>query len=203
MQIKRNVAFQIRIKDILDSRYVKGDGDWSPNYLELGEDHVSRINLVGVVVSKNTGDNHNSLLLDDGSGRIAIRSFDHEKPLDADIGDFVLIIGRPREYGNQRYVVPEIIKQLENGKWLELRKLQLRGKFPKKIVANKVQEKEPAENPLDRIFQLIRNSDSGDGADFQDIIKKSNIKDSEKIVQNLLENGEIFEISPGKLKILE
>ena len=34
-QIKRHTAYKVRIKDIIDSKYIKGEGEWSPNYLEL------------------------------------------------------------------------------------------------------------------------------------------------------------------------
>ena len=41
------------------------------------------------------------------------------------------------------------------------------------------------------------------GIDIDEVIKKSNINGSEAIIINLLKEGDIFEIRPGKLKVLE
>ena len=109
-QIKRHTAYKVRIKDIIDSKYIKGEGEWSPNYLEVGILEVSRVNLMGVLVSNQTEQNYHNMLIDDGTGRITVRSFEDIKN-DVNVGDIVLVIGRPREYGNERYIVPEIIKK--------------------------------------------------------------------------------------------
>ena len=51
--------------------------------------------------------------------------------------------------------------------------------------------------------KLIKDIDSGDGADTQEVITKSNIDKAEQIITNLLEQGEVFEIKPGRSKVLE
>ena len=50
---------------------------------------------------------------------------------------------------------------------------------------------------------MIKKLDEGDGVLIDDVIKSSKIGDAEEIINRLLENGDIFEIKPGKLKILE
>ena len=45
--------------------------------------------------------------------------------------------------------------------------------------------------------------DNGDGADTEDIITSANMDNTEDIIKSLLEEGEIFEVRPGKLKVLE
>ena len=50
---------------------------------------------------------------------------------------------------------------------------------------------------------MIKEVDAGQGADTQEIITKLNVEDAESIITKLLEQGEVFEIKPGKLKILE
>jgi len=211
-QIKRHTAYKVKIKDILDSKYVKGEGEWSPNYLEVSGLEISRVNLIGVLVSDEVEQNYRNMLVDDGSGRISIRSFEDLKN-DVGVGDIVLVIGRPREFGSERYIVPEIVKKVEDKKWMDLRKLEL--KSDDEVVNNELQdvvdedtpiaEESIAEvsDPVDNVFDFIKKKDSGDGVDTQEIIDKSGIENSENIIKNLLETGEIFEIKPGKLKVLE
>ena len=62
---------------------------------------------------------------------------------------------------------------------------------------------EESNTPADKIFQLIKSTDSGEGADTEEVISKSNLENAEQLVKKLLEEGEIFEVKPGKLKILE
>ena len=59
------------------------------------------------------------------------------------------------------------------------------------------------ENPSEKIFMLIKKFDSGSGADMQQVVDQCDLKDGEKTISNLLEAGEIFEIKPGRLKVLE
>ena len=124
---KRQVAYKVRIADILNNRYIKEEG-WLPNYVSVGDMKVSRANLLGVIVSKAAQEGAKDVasydfILDDGSGRISLRFFESVQPLD--VGDMVIVIGRPREFGTERYVVPEIVKKVTDPKWVELRKLEL------------------------------------------------------------------------------
>ena len=161
-----------------------------------------------VVVSKQNLENANYQLLvvDDGSGRISIRSFDENNNFDGiEIGDILLVIGRPREYLNEKYIVSEILKKINNPLWIEVRKLELSNKkeATEQIEKAEIKEEEIEEDVNTKIFNLIKEADNGEGADIEDIIKKSNIRKAEEILKKLLEHGEVFEIRPGKLKILE
>jgi len=210
---KRQIAYKVKVNDILKGEYVKEEGEWVPNYIKIGDKKVSRVNVMAVVVSKQNLENtsHQSLLIDDGSGKISIRSFEEQNNFDnIGIGDFVQVIGRPREYFNEKYIVSEILKKIEYPSWIEVRKLELK---TKKEVKNKiniekselteVKEEKIGDNINKRIFSLIKEIDMGEGADTQEIITKSNIKEAEEIIKKLLEQGEIFEIKHGKLKVLE
>jgi hypothetical protein len=64
------------------------------------------------------------------------------------------------------------------------------------------QEERPV-NHYQNILAFIRDLDSGDGADIGEVIKRSAIPNGENIIRKLIEEGEIFEFRPGKLKILE
>ncbi len=55
------------------------------------------------------------------------------------------------------------------------------------------------------VYEIITKNDEGDGVDSDKIereMQKMNIEDAKKVIVKLLENGDIFEISPGRVKIL-
>lgn len=213
---KRQVAYKLKINDILKGEYIKEEGEWVPNYIKVGDKKVSRVNLMAAVVSKQNLENTNyqNLLIDDGSGKISIRSFEEGTNFDdISVGELVFVIGRPREYFNEKYIVSEILKKIEDKQWVEVRKLELECKSEVKeevniaepeVVENEESIKEAQEDDSinKKIFDLIKEIDIGEGADTQEVITKSNIDKAEGIITKLLEQGEVFEIKPGKLKIL-
>ncbi len=213
---KRQVAYKVKINHILKGEYVKEEGEWTPNYIMLGDKKISRVNLMAVAVAKQNLENTNyqNLMIDDGSGRISIRSFDENNNFNnIEVGDIILVIGRPREYLNEKYIVSEILKKINDPLWVELRKLELSDKKAveedhtdnnKSDVKKEEVKEEKIEDDINtKIFNLIKESDNGEGADTEDIIKKSNLEKAEEIITKLLEQGEVFEIKPGKLKVLE
>lgn len=203
----------MRIKELINGRYVKEAG-WEPNYiLGKGGKKISRINLMGAIVAKQNNENANygGIVLDDGSGKISVREFQENKILDkVEIGDFVVIIGRPREYGAEKYVVPEIAKKITNEKWIEVRKLELEH-YNSGESGDSEEEIEEVEELVEssgeivlsqKIYNLIKEKDSGKGVSTEEIIKEHGAE-AEKAVNRLLIEGEIFEIRPGQLKVLE
>ena len=202
---KRQIAYKIRIRDILEGNYIKEEG-WQPNYvLTRDRKEISRINLIGIVVDKQTEFNREFIIVDDGSGRISIKTFNDNIRLDNEIGDVIMIIGRPREYNNEKYIMPEIIKKIRNKKWIDLRKLELNEQDVNfKIDKNRIIKKEEVKKemlPSEIVFNLIKELDSGEGANFDEIINKAGTE-AEKIISNLLTEGEIFQNKPGRLKVL-
>jgi len=211
---KRQIAYKVRINDILKGEYVKEEGEWIPNYIRVGDKKISRVNLMAVVVSKQILENTNQeiLLIDDGSGKISIRSFGEGDNFDGvNVGDFVMVVGRPREYFNEKYIVSEILKKVEDSLWVKVRKLELGDRqeierkedAPESRRIEEIKEEEIGEDINKKIFDLIKEIDIGEGADTQEVITKSKVDEAEKIITKLLEQGEVFEIKPGKLKILE
>jgi len=205
---KRQTAYKIRIKDILDSKYVKTEG-FNPNYLEAHSKEISRINVIGVVVQKSEINNYKTLTIDDGTGKISARIFENNALLDkVSIGQIVLIIGRPREFSSEKYILIETIKKV-NPKWAKVRKLELeKGAGDKNVLLNdntKINNNEAGEVASiskNKIVKLVKELDNGNGVSIEDISSKD-IKDFEKIIDILLKEGNIFEIKPGKLKVLE
>ncbi|MGM5487598.1 MAG: hypothetical protein ACQESG_01485 [Nanobdellota archaeon] len=221
---RRQVAYKVRIQDILDGEFIKQEG-WNPSYIQNNGREISRVNIIATIVTVD----ENQLLVDDGSGRITLRIFENQDLFSGiDIGDSILIIGKVREF-NDRYIIPEIIKRISDARWIEVRKKELekQPKIPNQAPAQKERttkeedlsiaaesqesEARPADTetqeseatPTDAIYNLIKKADTGDGADIDDIIESSNNPNAEKIINNLLVEGEIFEISPGKIKVLE
>src|SRR3990167_4730056 len=113
---KRQVAYKVRIDDINNSVFSKDDS--LAGYIRLNGLAVSRANMIAFVVYKNeSGSNFESIMVDDGSGKISLRSFENKvifSPLE--VGDVVNIIGKIREYNNEKYIIVESVKKLNNKK---------------------------------------------------------------------------------------
>lgn len=208
---KRQIAYKTKIRDILEGKYIKEEG-WQPNYIITKDGReISRINVIGIVISTD----FQSAVIDDGSGIITIRSFNEDQSIkNLNVGNILLVIGRPREFQDQKYIMPEIIKQIENEKWIKLRKMELEmGKSDKedkkiKKIPEIIEEPEiikvvKEETNSEKVYNLIKKLDKGEGIEFDKVITKSSIKEAEEIIKNLLKEGEVFQNKPGKLKVLE
>ncbi len=197
--IKRQPAIKLKVNDLINGKYKKEEG-WKPNYVTTSFGKVSRVNIIAVLISKDP--EQNSFLIDDGSASINVKSFE-EKNFDVNIGDVVLVIGKPREWNSQKYILPEIVKKIGDKRWVEIRKKEL-GNRNEAIVEDKVEiEEEIFESPYQKVLDIIKGLDSGEGADYQEVLAKARLLDGEKIITSLLEQGEVFEIRSGRLKILE
>lgn len=203
--IKRQTAYKCTISQLNNGKYVVQQG-WDPNYIEIGNLKVSRVNLMVTLLSKDG----NVLMTDDGTGKIEIRLFtDQERADNLNVGDVILVIGRPREYQNKRYVVPEILRKIENKKWIKHRRKEL-DSFSLKLP--EPEEKQPEPEPVQetlkpnfsfKIIETIKKLDKGSGADKEAVIKECGVEKAEEQIEILLNEGEIFEIRAGMLKVLE
>lgn len=228
-EIKRQTAYLVSLADILEGVYARSEKEMEPNYILTKHNlKISRVNAMGVVLDKQEEPTSVTITLDDGTGKIAVRAFEKDNLLySVAIGDILLIIAKPREFNNQKYLVPEIVKKILNPAWLQLRKIQLSAAKNTSIIAtpapeNKIlslppdiveeevieeplEENPPPEkdNPYNKILSAIRTLDSGQGADIDAVAAKASVPEGEIIIKRLVEEGEIFEIKPGKLKILE
>ncbi len=75
------------------------------------------------------------------------------------------------------------------------------GKETEEIVVEEIQEEKP-ENKIELIIKTIKEFDKGDGADIEEIISKLNSIKAESIISSLIKEGEVFEIRPGRVKVL-
>lgn len=206
-QFKRNVAYKLRIGDLLIGKPILDRERFS--FLELGNQKVIRINLVGNIVDKYESEGESkylSLTLDDGSGQIKLKCFgdDSDKFRNISQGQTIVIIGLLRVYNNELYISPEIIKEIDV-KYLLVRKLEIEKERNKNADVNAPVQKGQINSARDRILEMIKSSEDNGGVETDSII--TNLREVSPAVINqeikrLLEEGIIFEPRPGKLRWL-
>ena len=230
--MKRQVAYKLMISQVLAGSYKKAENE--PNHLIVDDKFkISRVNVMGIIIEldKNEDSSYKSFFIDDSSGKISVRIFEGNELKDIgslDAGDPVLVIGKPRLYGNDIYIVPEIIKKVDS-MWLKVHQAEINSQDLSKIAeitqikankdddTNMISELIPTEeeiledndeeiigDPYTKYLTIIKDLDKKDGAPTQEVIEKIDLlgDDGEKIVDKLLKEGEIFEIKAGKIKIL-
>jgi RPA family protein len=201
-QFKRNIAFKLRIGDILLGKPIMNAERFS--FLELGDKKIIRVNIIGNIVDKYESQGETkylNLTIDDGSGQIRLKVFgdDVDKFLNFSQGQTVVIIGTMRHWNNELYISPEIIKD-QDPKYLLLRKLETeRQKVPTSI------QKSQIIAVKDQILGKIRDSEKDGGIEKDKIImdiKEASPQIIIQEIQKLLEEGIIFEPRPGKVRYL-
>jgi RPA family protein len=203
-QFKRNIAYKLRISDILLGKPVIADERFS--FLELGDRKIIRVNIIGNIVDRfeSEGDRKYIFLkLDDGSGQISLKIFgdDIEKFKEVTQGLTVLVIGNLRHWNNETYIQPEIIKE-QDAKYLLVRKLELEKEQPQRTT---IIEKSQIIAIKDNILELIKNAEEEGGIEKEQIILKLKETSPDIINQEIkkfLEEGIIFEPRPGKVRYL-
>jgi RPA family protein len=224
-QLKRSIAHKVFLSDVANLPFVRGDGTTS-SYLQHGDLQIGRTNVMGTIIQKQ---GNASAAIEDHTAQMQLRLFEESGILhNIEIGDVVQVIGRPREYGQDRYILPEVVKKIDAG-WLKVRnkeikalsglseeniKASIAGDTDQKNNANTVQNvvesgveaiegEKITESPSESICFFIKNNDMGEGVDIQSIVESRVVDNVEKHIQMLLRNGDIFEIRPGRVKVLE
>lgn len=198
-QRKRNVAYKLRIGDILKSKPIVNEGKFL--FLELGDKKISRVNVIANAVDKfvNEGEKkYASVTIDDASGQMKLKCFGDDISLIKDIvqGDTLQIIGVVREYNSELYITPEIAKKVD-AKWLLVRKLEIQ-KSHKDLPLSK-------NAPIrDIILEKIKIADKSGGADKEELILDTEAAPEliNAEIKRLLEDGMIYEPRPGVLRYL-
>jgi RPA family protein len=198
-QRKRNVAFKLRIGDILKSKPIANEGKFL--FLELGEKRIIRVNIIANVVDKYFNDGEKkyaSITVDDASGQIKLKAFGDDIVALKDItqGDTLQIIGVMREYNSELYITPEIAKKIDP-KWLLVRKLEIQAQKKDLPISTNAPVR-------DIILEKIKKADATGGIDKEqlilDIEASPDLINSE--IKHLLEDGMIYEPRPGVLRYL-
>lgn len=200
---QRQIAYKVRISDILNAHLSK---DNLSLYAVINNSNVSRVNVISTLVHKVEDASYSSAIIDDGTGKLSLRSFERKDIFSkVDVGDAVLVVGRLREFNNEKYIIPEIVKKIDNSDWINVRKFELRNNTTTDFEKGETEIGVIGESvyAVDEVLSLIKKLDSGEGVLIEDILKESGKEDTEKMLSRMLENGEIFVIKPGKVKVLE
>lgn len=205
-QFRRNIAFKIRIGEILIGKPIFDNERFS--FLELGNKRIVRVNIVGNIVEKFESEpgrelKYSFFTLDDGSGQIRLKCFgdDVEKFKYLNQGETVVVIGVLRNFNDETYISPEIIRETDP-KYLLLRKME--------IEKNKSENFEPVQREQmaavrDRILRKIKNSEEDGGIEVDRLIM--GLQDIAPVIinqeiQRFIEEGIVFEPRPGKVRYL-
>ena len=108
---KRLTSAKVKIRDITEGKYVPGEG-LSPNYvLSPAGRRLSRVWITGTVVAKYVMSEKNfyTVTLDDSSATIRAKAFGSRILEKLSEGDIAEIIGKIRQYGDEVYVMPEVV----------------------------------------------------------------------------------------------
>jgi DNA polymerase III alpha subunit len=203
-QFKRNVAYKFRIGEILLGKPIL-DGD-KFSFLELGDKKIVRVNIIANVTDKYESEGERKYIfftIDDGSGQIKIKCFgdDVDKFKNIVQGQTILIIGVLRNFNNETYISPEIMRE-QDSKYLLIRKLEIEKEKSKNTVP---MAKEQITAVKDKILDIIKESEKDGGIEMDKIILdlrdvSPDVINSE--VKKLLEEGIVFEPRPGKIRWL-
>lgn len=225
---KRWTAYKMHVKDVVAGNY-SGEGfisfgQWQVNRVRIMGTVVQKF------VSEDNG--YGFFIIDDGTETVRVRSFKDSVDLikTAEIGDIIDVFGRVRKYDEEIYVIPEILHKVDDPNFYIVRKLELK-KQDKKIVrseAPKKAEAKPAEqpdeiveevidmsekkpelagdtvNPRRKIVDCIAGFDKGEGVEVDKLMKGCGLSEDivERVLTDLMNEGEIFEPRAGKVKIL-
>ncbi|MBS3118428.1 hypothetical protein J4417_01975 [Candidatus Woesearchaeota archaeon] len=216
--VQRQTAVKLLITDLLSGEFSKEESQ-TP-VLSLGEQKIYRVNVIGMVIGKAEEEVLANLFLNDGTASINLRFFERNSALDElNAGDAVMVVGRLRDYNGERYLSPEIVKKVDR-LWLQHRRKELGAETRqinaavKEEPAGKIMPKqEPVEeeskdesseflSPEGKILKNIADLDKGEGAEIEEVLAASKVNYAEEIIKRMLERGELFQIMPGRVKVV-
>jgi len=175
---KRAAAAKVSVKNILEGM------------------QAHRVNLAGIVVMKEESSNFHSMFIDDGTGKIMIRNFNNLPSLaEFNAGDSVAAVGNCREFGNEPYIAAEVVRKIDPA-WIKVRQAELELNVSKPDPGVKISSGAD-------VLSAVREFDEGKGAPLSKILEMGGNEDVKLKIDFLLKKGEIFEVGPGRLKVLE
>src|SRR3989344_6960491 len=188
-QRKRNIAYKLRIGDIVKGKVISNEGKFL--FLEIRDKKIVRVNILANCIDKFIQDGEKkyaTLTIDDASGQIRIKTFGDDIEIIKNImqGDTLQIIGNIREWSGEIYLIPEIVKKVDP-RWLLVRKLEIQNSKKDLPLDNNSPVKEI-------IMQKIKDAEVDGGIDIDKIIM--DIEASPDLINNeikkLLEEGLIY-----------
>ena len=116
-------AVRASVSDIVNGTYKKDNGHYvvSPHGVEL-----RRVVLVGFIVEQFSRKDLASITIDDGTETIRAWAFEDEaESLEKTASDaLTLVVGKVREREGEVYIIPEIIRQIEDPNYLSVHLLE-------------------------------------------------------------------------------
>jgi len=160
--------------------------------------NVSRVRVLATVVRKfvNEDKSYGFLVLDDGTETIRAKAWREDVTLieKCNEGDIVDIFGRVREFGEEIYIVPEIIVRVDDPNWEILRELEIMCDKLERLKSKQVEITEV--DVLDAVERL----DKGEGVHIRELIRELGNPPEEnlqKVLRILMNRGEIYENKPN------
>ena len=207
-QRKRNVAYKLRVGDILKGKPVMAEGRFiclelstRDDSSEPGDKKVVRVNVLANCVDKFVTDGEKkyaSLTIDDASGQIRLKAFGDDVGMIADFvpGDTLQIVGNVREWNSELYILPEVVKKVDP-RWLLVRKLEIQNSRKDIPVADNAPVR-------DIILDKIKKAEGDGGIDIEQLIMDTEASPDliNGEIKKLLEEGLVYEPRPGRLRYL-
>ena len=148
METIRQTMIKARISDLVNGRFTRKEG-MEPSYVltDVGQ-KISRVKILGTIVDKFMSEdgNYSSITIDDDSDSIRVKAFKEDAIIfdDLNVGDLIMVIGRVREYSDEIYIIPEIVKKIVDPNYEPLHKLEVLKELvkQKRIMEDVKKEKE-------------------------------------------------------------
>lgn len=207
MPIQRQTARKVRLADIMSGNFVKKEG-MEPSFVETANGNVSRARIMSTVMNvfKSEDGKFGSITLDDGTDTIRAKAFKDLSVIEGvREGQLVDVVGKVREYNGEIYMIPELVKQIEDPNMELLRRAELL-KSLGTPVSSPSGSKEPSKPSNDqaelRKKVLAAIESKKDGATFDNISSavKADEEALEDAINELLSEGICYEPTPGKIK---
>jgi len=219
----RQTAQRVWVADLFRGKFIPSSGEFEPNFIEVKDILVSRVNLVGTIVnsfSKIDG-GYSMIGVDDGSAAIEVRTWGNENvELEGlQVGDFVTVIGRVKMFNDRLYIIPEVVRKLDDPAWLKLRRMELINLYGEpERVENVVEEDVGGEEEVfneenvveedaslrEKVLSFVENHDDGVGVPLKSILNKLSVSEGDvfPILTSMLKDGEIFELGTNVYRVM-
>ncbi|RLI97779.1 MAG: hypothetical protein DRO99_02470 [Candidatus Aenigmatarchaeota archaeon] len=211
---ERMTAKKVKISDIVNGEWVQQEG-MDPSYvISKSGEKVSRARILATVMNKFISEDKNfgSVTMDDGSDTMRAKCFKDLEPIEnAEKGSLVDVIGKVREYNGEIYVMPEVVRKVDDPNMLLLRELEIK-KHRKDVEKQKGREDDgqgsgairPAGSEKDELRRkVLEIIESGkEGMEYSKVIEQSGEPEEkiEPVINDLLSEGICYEPMPGKIK---
>lgn len=172
----------------------------------LSKKSQGRVNVIGTIVALDDNSSvQAAFVMDDGKDKIIVRNFRNGSLGKFNVGDPVVVIGRAGDFNNDAYIAAEITRKIDP-LWIKVRAKELEADAKSVGDCQKSDaggaDKEILTN--NDIIAAIHSLDRGNGVPLESIMDiAGKMKDARLRIDLMLKKGDIFEVSPGRLKVLE